>query len=109
MQTEQPTLSSVFVKFKPLDIKDNILEVTGKVNGFEKEIVEQKRAYLTRIFSEMLQMELSLHLKYELVKEEKPRPKAAEKQDKKEIMEKIRREGGEAIQKLIDDIDLELI
>ena len=109
MRSEQPTLASVFDRFKPLNLNGNILELTGKVNGFEKEIVEKKRAYLTRFFSDMLQTELSLRFKYELIKKEKPHPKAVEKQDKKEIMEKLRREGGEVIRKLIDDIDLELI
>lgn len=80
-----------------------------QVNDFEKELIEKNRDYLTRIFSDFMNIGLTLQMRYDFVEQKEKAPKAIKKVDKKELIEKIRRDGGDVIKQLIDEIDLELI
>ena len=110
VKSDKPTLASVFARFEALALNGQRLELLVKqVNDFEKELIEKNRPYLQQVFSDSVNFELQLQLKYDFVKEKRKAAPRPQKVDKKELMEKIRREGGEVIQQLIDDMDLELI
>ena len=80
------------------------------INAFQKDLLEDSRRMLMQDIEEMFDCAVRLKLKYEVMEAEQIKKGEARESQKsrKEMMQKIRSEGGEVIAKLIDDFDLEL-
>jgi len=105
------SLATVLEKAELIGLQEYTLNINLKnISVFEKELIENNKEFLSQICCQTLEtlQPLRLEFKYEIVSQNNGRKKSTTRVDKKELMEKIRREGGKVIERLIDEMDLDV-
>ena len=108
---KKPTLIPILEKANPELVKALEVELDlGPVNSLQKELLKKNKRLITQSAQKIFQLDIIVHCIFEELNEEAVKiNQEQQQQSKAEIMAKIRKEGGEVISRLIDDLDLELV